>query len=149
AETEKIKEQLKDKEGRLLAEKEAREREERARRMQAQLQSRVAGASSKQNSHTYSKPSVSGSKAVQIVTSVGYPFIGNSVYVFGAADPINGRFDCSGFVQWAFAQAGIAVGRSTSSLASTGTKISKSDLRPGDLVRSEERRVGKGWSSRV
>lgn len=134
AETEKIKEQLKDKEGRLLAEKEAREREERARRMQAQLQSRVAGASSKQNSHTYSKPSVSGSKAVQIVTSVGYPFIGNSVYVFGAADPINGRFDCSGFVQWAFAQAGIAVSRSTSGLASTGTKISKSDLRPGDLV---------------
>ncbi len=159
AETEKIKEQLKDKEGRLLAEKEAREREERARRMQAQLQSRVAqsqvagaqiaqsqvagaqvaqsqvaGASSKQNSHTYSKPSVSGSKAVQIVTSVGYPFIGKSVYVFGAADPVNGRFDCSGFVQWAFAQAGIAVGRSTSSLASTGTKISKSDLRPGDLV---------------
>lgn len=136
AQTESLREQLKDKEGRLLAEKEAKEREERARQLQAQLANSNAGngkATSK-SSRSVAKPSVAGGNAVDIVTSVGYQFIGNSVYVFGAADPMNGRFDCSGFVHWAFAQAGISVGRSTSSLASTGSKISKSELRPGDLV---------------
>lgn len=136
AKTEKIKEQLQDKEGRLLAEKEAKTREERARALQEQLQAQVASAnkSSTKNSHTYTPPSVSGQNAIEIVTTVGRQFIGNSSYAFGAVDPGRGLFDCSGFVQWAFAQAGIPIGRSTSSQAAAGTKISKSELRPGDLV---------------
>jgi peptidoglycan DL-endopeptidase CwlO len=70
--------------------------------------------------------------------TAGYKYIGNSVYVFGggrtASDVANGRFDCSGFVHWAFAQAGISVGSSTDSLKNSGTRISASQMQPGDLV---------------
>ncbi|MEH7275696.1 coiled-coil domain-containing protein [Neobacillus vireti] len=81
---------------------------------------------------------VQGRGAVSIVTTVGNGYIGNSVYVFGggrtAYDVANGRFDCSGFVHWAFAQAGISVGASTDSLKNAGRKVSTSEMRPGDLV---------------
>lgn len=75
---------------------------------------------------------------INIVTTVGDRYIGNSVYVFSGGrtdyDVANGRFDCSGFVHWAFAQAGISVGASTDSLKNAGRKVSTSEMRPGDLV---------------
>lgn len=78
------------------------------------------------------------SEKVRIVTTVGNRYIGNSVYVFGggrnAYDVANGRFDCSGFVHWAFAQAGISVGASTDSLKNSGRRVSTGEMRPGDLV---------------
>ncbi|MEH7223274.1 NlpC/P60 family protein [Bacillus sp. JJ1566] len=81
-------------------------------------------------------PKVSGS--ISTVINAGYKYIGNSVYVFGGGrssyDIANGRFDCSGFVHWAFAQAGVSVGASTDSLKNQGTAVSVSDMKPGDLV---------------
>ncbi|MDR4888066.1 NlpC/P60 family protein [Fredinandcohnia sp. QZ13] len=83
-----------------------------------------------------STPKVTGS--ISTVINAGYKYIGNSVYVFGggrsAYDIANGRFDCSGFVHWAFAQAGVSVGASTDSLKNQGTAVSVSDMKPGDLV---------------
>jgi peptidoglycan DL-endopeptidase CwlO len=83
-----------------------------------------------------STPKVTGS--ISTVINAGYKYIGNSVYVFGggrsAYDIANGRFDCSGFVHWAFAQAGVSVGSSTSVLRSQGTAVSVSNMKPGDLV---------------
>lgn len=74
----------------------------------------------------------------QAVTSVGQRYIGNSVYVFAggrsAYDIANGRFDCSGFVSWAFRQIGMNLPSSTSGLSSVGQKISLSEAKPGDLV---------------
>lgn len=78
------------------------------------------------------------SGSISTVINAGNKYIGNSVYVFGggrtASDIANGRFDCSGFVSWAFSQAGIRVGASTDSLKSTGTPVSVSEMRPGDMV---------------
>lgn len=72
------------------------------------------------------------------VIKAGYKYIGNSVYVFGggrnAYDIANGRFDCSGFVHWAFSQAGIKVGSNTDSLKNSGRQISVKEMQPGDLV---------------
>ena len=72
------------------------------------------------------------------VINAGNKYIGNSVYVFGggrtASDIAAGRFDCSGFVSWAFSQAGVSVGASTDSLKNTGTRVSTSEMRPGDMV---------------
>jgi peptidoglycan hydrolase CwlO-like protein len=77
-------------------------------------------------------------EALNIVIHAGDKYIGNSVYVFGGGrnsyDVANGRFDCSGFVAWAFRQAGIKVGAHTDILKNTGTKVSMSEARPGDLV---------------
>lgn len=53
-------------------------------------------------------------------------------YVFGAA---NGKsFDCSGFTYYVFKQNGINIPRTSSSQASVGSKVSKSNLQAGDLV---------------
>jgi peptidoglycan hydrolase CwlO-like protein len=77
-------------------------------------------------------------EAINIVIHAGDKYIGNSVYVFGggrnAYDVTHGRFDCSGFVSWAFAQARIKVGAQTDILKNMGTRVSLSEARPGDLV---------------
>ncbi|WP_345797043.1 PcsB-like coiled-coil domain-containing protein [Peribacillus muralis] len=70
--------------------------------------------------------------------TAGYKYIGNSTYKFGggrtASDIANGLFDCSGFVAWAYKQAGVNLPASTGALTSAGTQVSKSQMQPGDLV---------------
>ncbi|GLB59496.1 coiled-coil domain-containing protein [Cytobacillus sp. NCCP-133] len=101
-------------------------------------QSSVNKSKSSSSSSSAPKQTVNGSSAVSIVTTAGNKYIGNSVYVFGggrnAYDIANGRFDCSGFVHWSFAQAGITVGASTDSLKYAGRQVSASQMKPGDLV---------------
>jgi peptidoglycan DL-endopeptidase CwlO len=53
-------------------------------------------------------------------------------YVWGAAGPSS--FDCSGLVQWSFAQAGIVMPRVAADQARTGPAVPVSDLEPGDLL---------------
>jgi cell wall-associated NlpC family hydrolase len=43
-------------------------------------------------------------------------------------------FDCSGFVSYCFAKAGITVPRTSTELYTAGTSIDVSEIRPGDLV---------------
>lgn len=63
-------------------------------------------------------------------------------YVWGGASPSRG-FDCSGLVQWAYAQAGVVLPRTTSQQILTGMPVSVDDLRPGDLVFSRSIRDGR------
>ncbi|MCV7101679.1 C40 family peptidase, partial [Mycobacterium palustre] len=53
-------------------------------------------------------------------------------YVWGAAGP--DQFDCSGLVQWAYARAGIHLGRTTYQQIDDGVPVPRSHVRPGDLV---------------
>ena len=53
-------------------------------------------------------------------------------YVWGAAGPT--AFDCSGLVQWAFAQAGIVMPRVAADQALAGPAVPVSQLQPGDLL---------------
>ncbi|WP_238883486.1 SH3 domain-containing protein [Clostridium sp. YIM B02551] len=43
-------------------------------------------------------------------------------------------FDCSGFVQWGYKQAGITIGRTTWDQINNGVEVSVSDAKPGDLL---------------
>ena len=54
-------------------------------------------------------------------------------YVYGANSPSKG-FDCSGFVGYVFNKVGIDLERSSADMASNGVKVSKSDLKPGDVI---------------
>ena len=53
-------------------------------------------------------------------------------YVWGATGP--GQFDCSGLVQWSYAQAGIPLSRTTYQQIHEGIPVPRSQVRPGDLV---------------
>ena len=59
-------------------------------------------------------------------TAIGRP------YAWGGTGP--NRFDCSGLVVWAHAQAGIAVPRTSQQQAVAGTPVARADLEPGDVV---------------
>lgn len=54
-------------------------------------------------------------------------------YRYGGASPAAG-FDCSGLVQWSYAQAGRKLPRSTDDQRVAARRISRSELRRGDLV---------------
>nr|WP_239534281.1 C40 family peptidase [Thalassobacillus pellis] len=76
------------------------------------------------------------------VVDVGRKWIGNSTYVWGGgrnqADIQAGRFDCSAFVHWAFAQVGVELGRvgmtTTFTLKNMGRAVTPENMKPGDLV---------------
>jgi cell wall-associated NlpC family hydrolase len=54
-------------------------------------------------------------------------------YRNGGSEPAQG-FDCSGLVQWVFAQHGTTLPRETRDQYAVGEKVDEDDIRPGDLV---------------
>ncbi|MCM2576407.1 C40 family peptidase [Streptomyces meridianus] len=53
-------------------------------------------------------------------------------YVWGASGP--GSFDCSGLTQWAYAQAGVGLPRTSQAQRHAGRQVPLDQARPGDLV---------------
>jgi cell wall-associated NlpC family hydrolase len=77
--------------------------------------------------NTPAPPSVSGNAVLEIAARyVGTP------YRSGGNTPAG--FDCSGFVQYVYAQLGISLPRSSSAYASIGTRVSAADALPGDIM---------------
>ena len=68
-------------------------------------------------------------------------------YVWGAAGPTS--FDCSGLVQWSFAQAGVRMPRVAADQARTGPAVSVSQLQPGDLLFYHTDPTDPGYISHV
>jgi cell wall-associated NlpC family hydrolase len=76
-----------------------------------------------------SAPAPSGRAAA--VLSFARAQLGES-YVYGATGP--NHWDCSGLTQAAYRAAGISIPRTSSAQSSFGSYVSRSQLRPGDLV---------------
>jgi cell wall-associated NlpC family hydrolase len=68
-------------------------------------------------------------------------------YVWGAAGPSS--FDCSGLVQWSFAQAGVRMPRVAADQARTGPAVPVSQLQPGDLLFYHTDPTAPGYISHV
>jgi len=65
------------------------------------------------------------------LVSIAYSLVG-SPYASGANGPY--AFDCSGFVQYVYAQAGIHVSRSSSTQLYDGAPVSYEEAQPGDIL---------------
>ncbi|MGO1469450.1 MAG: C40 family peptidase [Tissierella sp.] len=73
----------------------------------------------------------SGSRTSINIMNTAKKYIGHR-YVFGGSSPSG--FDCSGFTQYVYRQNGISIPRATTSQANAGSRLSKSQLQPGDLL---------------
>lgn len=68
-------------------------------------------------------------------------------YVWGAVGPKN--FDCSGFTSYVFRQHGIELPRTSRMQYTQGDKVSRNDLKPGDLMFFSSPRTKKGTVGHV
>lgn len=68
---------------------------------------------------------------VRELVNISFQYIGVP-YVFGGTSPWG--FDCSGFTQYVFSEAGINLSRMADEQFNDGQQIASSELRPGDLV---------------
>lgn len=88
----------------------------------------ISGCASTPHPPNAQQSSESGTAAAEhAATLVGKP------YRYGGASPSTG-FDCSGLVQWSYAQAGRKLPRSTDDQREASRRIRVSDLRRGDLL---------------
>jgi len=89
------------------------------------------------------RPAPPGTLADSVVqaarSQIGVP------YKRAGASPRSG-FDCSGLVQWVYAQHGFSLPRTTSGLLGVGVAVPVQDLRAGDLVFF---RIGKSGTIHV
>ena len=84
----------------------------------------------------------SSNQIIETVIEAGMKWVGKSPYVWGGgrteADVIAGRFDCSSFVYYCYASAGIQLGDRASvvtfSLVKKKKKVDASEMRRGDLI---------------
>lgn len=97
-------------------------------RVRAQSTATETGAASSSESAADKLAKTVSSASTSGVAAIAYTGIG-SPYVWGGTSPVTG-WDCSGFTQWVYAQAGISIPRVNAWTAMTPT----STPQPGDLV---------------
>lgn len=81
---------------------------------------------------TSAAPAIDGSLASAVVNEA-FKYIGVP-YVSGGASPSG--MDCSGFVQYVFAQVGVSLPRTSGAQAGAGYRVSAAEARAGDLIYS-------------
>ena len=72
------------------------------------------------------------SGGAQQILSFAAQFLGTP-YVWGGTSPSPG-FDCSGYVQYVYRHVGISLNRTSEQQFNNGVSVSRSELRPGDIV---------------
>jgi peptidoglycan DL-endopeptidase CwlO len=98
----------------------------------AQVQAATSEGASTEAASTEVPADVPASGRASAAVEYALAQVGDA-YVYGASGP--DAFDCSGLTSMAWAQAGVALPRSSGAqMAGGGTPVSMSELQPGDLV---------------
>jgi cell wall-associated NlpC family hydrolase len=105
--------------------------EQEQARLRAEAAAAAQAASVISNPSPPPPPHVSGSGGAATAVAWAFREIGKP-YVWAAAGP--NSFDCSGLTQYVWAKAGVYLGHYTGAQWHEGTRVSRSQLQPGDLV---------------
>lgn len=98
-----------------------------------------SSSGSSEGSASAAAPVTSASGANSTILAIAARYIGTP-YSYGGASPSG--FDCSGYTQYVYGQAGISLPRTSGGQGSGGRRISASEARPGDLVWSGSGHIG-------
>jgi cell wall-associated NlpC family hydrolase len=90
-----------------------------------------ASRDARADSEPFSRSVVASSQAAQVAVDTALAQRGKP-YVWAAQGP--GSYDCSGLMLYAYAAAGISLPHSSAMQSQMGAPVSRSELRPGDLV---------------
>ena len=105
----------------------------------------AAGAAGASGLGTADGPGLSRAEVIAFLSAaesrLGLP------YVWGGNGP--SVFDCSGLVQWSFAQAGVVMPRVAADQARTGPQVPLTQLQPGDLLFYHTDPTAPGYISHV
>ncbi|MCX8033058.1 MAG: NlpC/P60 family protein [Thermoleophilia bacterium] len=119
-------------EARKKAEEERKKKEAAQKAAQAKKSSQVSTKEAvKEGVSKTASVSVPEGASASDVVSIALKYLG-CPYVWGGASPSG--FDCSGFVMYVYKQVGISLPHSSRMQYSCGRPVSRSELRPGDLV---------------
>jgi cell wall-associated NlpC family hydrolase len=83
----------------------------------------------------------SATSKANTVISVGKKYLGVP-YKFGASSSTTRAFDCSSFTQFVYKKVGVKLPRTSKAQAKSGSYVSKSKLKAGDLVFTDTNRDG-------
>jgi peptidoglycan DL-endopeptidase CwlO len=118
-------------EAQLAAERELQERA-RETQIQSQAQASVTAQSTTQSTTpSVVTSNVTNSASANSVIATAKQYLGVP-YVWGGSTPSG--FDCSGFVSYVYRSVGISLPRTSRAQQNVGTRISLSQVQPGDLV---------------
>ena len=93
--------------------------------------SSTSKSSSSSSSSSSNSSKSSGNSSIDKIINLAKSKVGKK-YVWGATGP--NTFDCSGFTSWLYKQVGVTIPRVSSSQATYGKNVSKSNLQPGDIL---------------
>jgi cell wall-associated NlpC family hydrolase len=102
-----------------------------AKDLLGKLKARAAAAASRSATRTAAPASVPASGRAGAAVRFAMAQVGDA-YVYGASGP--DAWDCSGLTMGAWGAAGVSLPHSSSAQMGSGTPVSQSQLRPGDLV---------------
>ena len=110
---------------------EAQAQAEQAAEAQAQAAPAVSTEDGAAEATAVSAPAAAPQGVGSDAVAIGSNYLGTP-YAWGGGAP--GGFDCSGFVSYVYAQMGISLPHQSGDILNSGTVISASEARPGDIL---------------